>query len=956
MNAFLLKYRPTTMLVAVFGIISVLIPSLTQAQIYDNAVRPNLEWSEINTEHFRIIYHEGLEHVARRSAHILEEQYPRLKSIYGGELSNFPVVINGYNDLANGYVTTGHFRMEIEAPPVAGSILNPVGADRLETLLTHELVHALQFSTKGGIGITRLMYLISPDLARSNHGLTPPGFREGIAVHAETELQAGVAGRGNFAPFTNPFYANLSSANPWNMSQLLTPSPISRPQDRFYVGGYQFSDWLMQTHDSTLVRKSLHRFATFPYIGYAPYLWHATGKSMKKLYREFSINASQRLSKLHSTRDSLSFAYFPHPKGEGDFMFAPVWMDSENILFYGSWYNLAPGFYNLNAKNGQFSLVYETRIDENYRFDVSSDRKSVLYSRYQPHPTHTARFITDIFEFDLNSNSERRITHNQRVRSPLYLSETTLFALATIQSSHLPVTIDKSSGELTPWVVRSPNPDADLITVTDWSLSPDNTQIAIVVVLNKQQGIWIQPVSDTMTLDLTRQPDVHLPNTTLLNPTWAPDATLWFSSGQSGIQQLYQYHPHTKSLYQRTNHLWNLTFPAISPDGSTLSVVTQSNNDRILATLPTTSLNSFPIPTPTRQLPTLTPSLIPSPHLTPTRYRTGAAWLKPRTVIPWATELNSDGDLALGVSLHSSDVLRRNSYQADILYGNNALFYDIQYRYSAFTPMLQLRAAQTPYDPGNPTNRDNIRFFGIEREYGLGFIYQNLIDHRSTANSFFIQPELLYRTSQITVEDDQFTQNNQTTPWIGSVRARVFTSFNYRLRSNIRSVTPVTGTQVYAQLDQDLTMLESDNSEFTGIRLGGFTYIQPIKSWNQTFRLGVQSVWQNRRGYNTLSLVHDGFDDTISIPEDFVSISARYTIPLGHPDTGSILIPAFLERYYLALFSETIIDHDFSTSSTVIGAGLRTRIRLFYNVTLDIGVGAAFQPSKSGSETIVFDF
>jgi len=258
MNAFPFKFNLFTPLGALVAILMILTPGISKAQIYDNAVRPNLEWNELKTEHFRIIYHEGLEDVARRSAIILEEQYPRLKAIYGGALSNFPVVINGYNDLANGYVTTGHFRMEIEAPPVAGSILNPVGADRLETLLTHELVHALQFSTKGGIGFTRLMYLFSPDLARSNHGLTPPGFREGIAVHAETELKSGVAGRGNFAPFTNPFFANLSSQNPWNLSQLLTPSPISRPSDRFYVGGYQFSDWLMRTHDSTLVRKSLH--------------------------------------------------------------------------------------------------------------------------------------------------------------------------------------------------------------------------------------------------------------------------------------------------------------------------------------------------------------------------------------------------------------------------------------------------------------------------------------------------------------------------------------------------------------------------------------------------------------------------------------------------------------------------------------------------------------------------
>jgi hypothetical protein len=927
-----------------------------QAQFYDTAVRPNLDWFELNTTHFRIIYHEGLDHVARRSAVILEEQYPRLQAIYGGKLSNFPVVINGYNDLANGYVTTGHFRMEIEAPPVSGSILNPVGADRLESLLTHELVHALQFSTKGGFGITRLMYAFSPDLARSNHGLTPPGFREGIAVHAETELLSGVAGRGNFAPFTNPFYANLGSENPWNLSQLLTPSPISRPLDRFYVGGYQFSDWLIREHDSTLVRKSLHRFAAFPYIGYAPYLWHATGKSMRTLYREFSEEAELRLKSLHENRHALPLSLFDHEKGSGDIMFSPKWMDDEHILIFGSWFNLESGFYSINAQNGLFSKIFASRIDENYRFDVDLDRKSILYSRYQPHPTHTDRFITDIFEFDPRFGSERRITRNQRVRSPLYVSDDTILALATIQSTHLPVWVDRETGDITPWEVISQAPESDLITVTDWTLSPDKLHLALVVVFNEQQGIWIQQLDETPNLDLSRQPDVHLPNATILNPTWTSDSTLWFSSGHTGIQQVYQFNPRTNSLIQRTNHPWNLTFPAISPDGSKLAVITQSQNDRILATIPTTSLNSIPISTPTRQLPTLSPSLIPNPYPTPTRYQTGAAWLKPRTILPWSTVMNSAGDFALGVSLHSSDVLRRNAYQADILFGNETLFYDINYRYSGFSPQLQFRAAQTPYDPGNPTFRPDIRFYGIEREYGLGVRYQHLIDHRNTANSFFVLPELLYRTSQIVVEDDSVPENNQTTPWIGSVRARLFSSFNYRLRSNIRSVTPVSGFQVFGQFDQDLTMIESIRSPFSGLRLGGYTYVQPFSSLNQTIRLGVQSVWQNRRGFNTISLIHDGFDESFVIPQDFMSASIRYTIPVGHPDTGGIMVPVFFERYYLVLFSETVLDHSFTKANSVLGAGLRGRVRIFYNVTIDIGLGYAIQPGKSGSETIVFDF
>src|SRR5690606_13429045 len=88
----------------------------------------------------------------------------------------------------------------------------------------------------------------------------------------------------------------------------------------------------------------------------------------------------------------------------------------------------------------------------------------------------------------------------------------------------------------------------------------------------------------------------------------------------------------------------------------------------------------------------------------------------------------------------------------------------------------------------------------------------------------------------------------------------------------------------------------------------------------------------------------------------FMSASIRYVIPLGHPDTGSITIPVFLERYYLVLFSETLFAHHFRSSDTIAGFGARARIRLFYNMTLDIGLGVSFRPHRMGSETIVLDF
>jgi hypothetical protein len=159
-----------------------IISGVTFAQVYDNAIRPNLVWFELETPHFRILYHEGYEETARRAGRLLESEYAEIQQLVGGNLERFPVIINGYNDLSNGYVTTFNFRMEVEAPPLNGKIMNPQTGGHLENLMAHELVHALQFSEHGGFGISRFLYIFSPDLGRSVHGFMAPGFMEGYAV------------------------------------------------------------------------------------------------------------------------------------------------------------------------------------------------------------------------------------------------------------------------------------------------------------------------------------------------------------------------------------------------------------------------------------------------------------------------------------------------------------------------------------------------------------------------------------------------------------------------------------------------------------------------------------------------------------------------------------------------------------------------------------------------------
>ena len=44
---------------------------------------PELNWRTLETEHFRVLYHDGLEHTARQAAEAAEAAYGPLTRLYG---------------------------------------------------------------------------------------------------------------------------------------------------------------------------------------------------------------------------------------------------------------------------------------------------------------------------------------------------------------------------------------------------------------------------------------------------------------------------------------------------------------------------------------------------------------------------------------------------------------------------------------------------------------------------------------------------------------------------------------------------------------------------------------------------------------------------------------------------------------------------------------------------------
>ena len=132
---------------------------------------PELTWRTLATEHFRVLYHDGLEHTARQAAEVAEAAYGPVTRLYGYRPSGpVRVILKDYDDYGNGAAFFYHDAIEIWITPLEHDFELRGTSDWLRNVLTHELVH-----------------IISLGAARKGPQRVPAAFLEYFAYKPESE-------------------------------------------------------------------------------------------------------------------------------------------------------------------------------------------------------------------------------------------------------------------------------------------------------------------------------------------------------------------------------------------------------------------------------------------------------------------------------------------------------------------------------------------------------------------------------------------------------------------------------------------------------------------------------------------------------------------------------------------------------------------------------------------------
>ncbi len=109
---------------------------------------PELDWQVVETEHFRILYHQGLEGAAARTAQIAEAAYDPITKLYGYYPDDrVRIVLKDYDDYANGAAFFYHDTIEIWTTALDHDFDLRGTSDWLRNVITHEFTHIISLGT-----------------------------------------------------------------------------------------------------------------------------------------------------------------------------------------------------------------------------------------------------------------------------------------------------------------------------------------------------------------------------------------------------------------------------------------------------------------------------------------------------------------------------------------------------------------------------------------------------------------------------------------------------------------------------------------------------------------------------------------------------------------------------------------------------------------------------------------
>jgi hypothetical protein len=934
------------------------------ADLYRVTYRPpSASYRVLSSSHFDLIYQVGEEEAALSIQQALEHTLAGTDSLVGLTPGRFrmPVVVDGFSDRSNGFVTPFPFKQEIEAPSIRRDPLVARASSWPALVATHELVHALHGDINVGFGFGDVVRFFAPDAARATNLTAPRGLVEGIAVYRESQFE-GDAGRLHAPLFQMKMRAAMLADDPWSLTQMMEPPRYTQPFNRFYIGGaHAFQHWARRgdTTDTAFFQEAASLHNKVPFLGFGVGLWHGLGDPPDDLEEELHTTLRTRYqSALDRLRPFTERTTLAGRRGHN--YRRPYWLSDSTLVTYLHGYDVRAGFYRVNAATGAREQIRVQSITEDYTYSLGPDSTTLLASRYVPDPWVPTQERAEVERIDLQDGSATRLTHGGRVFAPV---ETRRGAVWAIQND----------GSFTQWAVVEEGA-ASAITqksrtrFRQLAVSPDGGTTAVLVNVDGTQRVYRASAQSERPPRL--QPWFGLQDAIIYDLSWGPRGRyLLFAADRTGIANVFAFDTATDRVLQLTNVPFGALEPALSPDRSTLAFVDYQHERHELVRTPFRP-DDASIVDPSRVL-RGAPSALPIPTHAETdstvsiagRSRPYQAWrhLAPRMVVPTVRYDADEADLpdaarfeklgvGVGLGIAGNDPLQRWMYRGDAYWQDGRLWGEAAVRSGRWRLRPSLTLFNTPDTvPATiptDTGRREARIGFEERGVSLGTRLPITLQSNVYQSSAVAAVSAQFRQTRFfgaTAEALERSGASGLTDWSDRLTLFPQAAWGHRLQQNPRDLVPNQGIilRSFAELDAWTDGASASRAWVTEADL----YLPLALRSHTGVRLGAGLLTQNAGAILSLDqFVPRGYENAFLGSGTFLRLGTEITQPLWYVDDGWTLVPVYVNALYSYGFAQTLMPlHASGSLRSSIGGGVGLQLRFFYVLDLSLQFGLAYR-------------
>lgn len=517
----------------------------------------SINWSQIKTPHFRLIFPSQISLTANRTANVLESVYQPVSKSLGHEPRPISIILQNQTTESNGFVSLLPRRSEfIITPPQDYTLLG--NNNWLDLLAVHEFRHVVQ-NDKALTGATKMVYNIlgNNGFAATTFLTVPNWFWEGDAVGIESSLTT--SGRGRIPSFDMALRTQLLTNGPYNYSKAVCRSYKDFIPNH-YVSGYFMTTYLKNNFGIDVWDKILEGTYKMPFypFSFSNNIKKVTGLKTEQLYNQAFNEISQQWKNQIAELNETPIKTFKSTKNKffTNYEYPQILPDGR-VLALKSGLSDIQQLVILDTLQNEESVLKLGIFNDSKMLSVSGSK--VVWTEFNYDVRWTERDYSVIKIYDFNTGKLKSITHKSKLTSAsLSVDGTKICAIENSSENKNAIVILDVNGLETKHLT---NIDNALYIQPRWD---EGNEIYAVKLLNGLKTIV------RINVENDKEVELFSPlNENMAHPIKHGNYVL-YNSGITGIDNIFAFDMVSKLKFQVTNRKFGAFNPTFSADGKTL--------------------------------------------------------------------------------------------------------------------------------------------------------------------------------------------------------------------------------------------------------------------------------------------------------------------------------------------------------------------------------------------------